>query len=364
MATRSQTAFEDDDRPANTSFTEAERAAMRAYLQRCEVRLSTQHRIATAFISGAGLMLLIPIFFKDVVDQVLLVLLGQFGNRFDSLGAMGWAPTLLLFGMLAYLLLLSLAIPLYGVYLLLKDIVQFYFTIHAPGFPDSLLNPSLTVNGVGFSPDESARVRQAVMAYQYEQSHIDYMIPFSDLRREEYFEGLIERTYGEIIPPTRNLGQLIQQGLIPPGTDERAVLHFNAALGIARSADRPLIQEVAMTEMALTRNAIFLRRLILRYAKTLLMFIWTIGMLFMMLPVLEDARFPALIVLGLGFLLWSLVVMPVMQTPISWLYRHKGKVERKQVDTQLTVMETRVRPFVIAAIPVSVLVTLLALLVQ
>jgi len=33
-----------------------ERAAMRAYLQRCEVRLSTVHRVATALLSGAGIL--------------------------------------------------------------------------------------------------------------------------------------------------------------------------------------------------------------------------------------------------------------------------------------------------------------------
>ena len=37
-----------------------ERAAIRAFLQRCEVRLSTVHRVATALLSGAGLMVLLP----------------------------------------------------------------------------------------------------------------------------------------------------------------------------------------------------------------------------------------------------------------------------------------------------------------
>ena len=33
-------------------LTDQERNAMRAFLQRCEVRLSTLHRIATAFIAA------------------------------------------------------------------------------------------------------------------------------------------------------------------------------------------------------------------------------------------------------------------------------------------------------------------------
>src|SRR5277367_1692075 len=47
-----------------TGFTEQERNAMRAYLQRAEVRLSAMDRVATAFISGAGLLVLFPIFFR------------------------------------------------------------------------------------------------------------------------------------------------------------------------------------------------------------------------------------------------------------------------------------------------------------
>lgn len=38
------------------------RNAMRAFLQRSEVRLSTMHRIANAFLSGAGLLVLFPVF--------------------------------------------------------------------------------------------------------------------------------------------------------------------------------------------------------------------------------------------------------------------------------------------------------------
>ena len=46
------------DVPADLSYTADERAAMRAFLQRCEVRLSTMHRVATALLSGAGILVL------------------------------------------------------------------------------------------------------------------------------------------------------------------------------------------------------------------------------------------------------------------------------------------------------------------
>ncbi len=66
------------------SFEEAlttdERNAMRAYLGRAEVRLSTLHRIATAFIGGAGLLLLIPVFIKDAIDSIMQILLDHLIN--------------------------------------------------------------------------------------------------------------------------------------------------------------------------------------------------------------------------------------------------------------------------------------------
>src|SRR5258708_10646405 len=103
------------DHSAEPPLTEGERNAMRAYLQRCEVRLSTLHRIATAFIGGAGLLLLIPVFFKDAFDNLLSVMLSQIGNHFPTQGNAGILLTAILYLCLLYPLFLSLIIPLYGV---------------------------------------------------------------------------------------------------------------------------------------------------------------------------------------------------------------------------------------------------------
>ena len=53
------------------ALTADERAAMRAFLQRCDVRLSTMHRVATALLSGAGILVLLPAVERDAVLQVL-----------------------------------------------------------------------------------------------------------------------------------------------------------------------------------------------------------------------------------------------------------------------------------------------------
>ena len=75
------------------SLTTDERAAMRAFLQRCDVRLSTMHRVATALLSGAGILVLLPAVERDAVLQVLRSLL---------VGALTWSRALLVLAVLAF----------------------------------------------------------------------------------------------------------------------------------------------------------------------------------------------------------------------------------------------------------------------
>ncbi len=206
---------------ARQNYTDAERNAMRAFLQRCEVRISTQHRIATGFLGGAGLLLLIPIFFRDVVDGILIIVLNTVGNYFSSLGATnGWLMSVILFALLMYLFALSLAIPLYGVYLLLKDLVQFYYSLYTPGLPETVLNPSFSLTGVMFSIDESVNVKRDVILYQYQDHRSRYMMPFSEGKRGLYFDTILDQTEEAIIPRYRSLDNLKQIYALRADIDE------------------------------------------------------------------------------------------------------------------------------------------------
>ena len=60
---------------AHVRFAAPDLAAMRAFLQRCDVRLSTMHRVATALLSGAGILVLLPSVERDTVIQVVRALL-------------------------------------------------------------------------------------------------------------------------------------------------------------------------------------------------------------------------------------------------------------------------------------------------
>lgn len=349
--------------PEPPHLSEAERGAMRAYIQRCEVRLSTLHRIATAFIGGAGLLLLIPVFFKDAFDSLLAVILEQISYPFSQFGTLGVVLTGIMYICLFYPLFLSMVIPLYGVYLLLKDIIHFYFTIYTPGFPEDLLNPTFALTGVTLPLDEAPVAKAEVMRYQYDATQMGFMIPFSKERSGLYFDTIIESTDGNIIPKTRRIEELKRLGVLPENYDADNVNRFNAAMGLARSLDRTLTEEVAMTEMSLVRHVLYLRRLVLRYVKTLLMFIWTTVVAFMLLPFLRDGRFPPFVLLGAGYAVWALAVMWILDFPLYWLYRHRHSERPEgQVDPQLSLMQDRLERYCKLAIVSAVVGLMLALL--
>ncbi len=342
------------DSPTQT-FSETERNAMRSYLQRAEVRLSTLHRIGVAFISGAGLLLLLPVFFKEeivVVIRLFLTHAADFTGRLDGAQAV---VTLVLYVCLIYPFLLSLAIPVYAMYLMLKDVIHFYFTIYTPGFPADLHTPSFALSAIAFSPDESPRANREILEYQYlHAASIKFAIPFSDEKRKAYLDETIRNTHGDIIPGSRQWDTL--QDNLPIATDRETVDRFGAALGLARLLDRRLVEEVATSELSLVRHIIYLRRLVLRYMKTLVMFIWTTIVTFLMLPFLQDERLPLFFIMSIGYLVWSLLVMRVMRMPLGWIYRHlRGVADKKHIDRQLVIMEGQVRWYCRAAIVTSTL---------
>ena len=61
-----------------TISDEESRAAMRAFLQRSEVRLSTIHRVAQALLGGSALILLLPLFLRDAFPKMMTVLISAY----------------------------------------------------------------------------------------------------------------------------------------------------------------------------------------------------------------------------------------------------------------------------------------------
>jgi hypothetical protein len=343
-------------------LSEQERNAMRSYIQRAEVRLSTMHRVAVGFISGAGLLFLFPVFFKDAILLIIRELLNYQPPAPPIAGTGGIAVIVAMYLCVLYPLGLSLGIPAIALVVLIKDIVRFYFSGHTSGYPEDFFNPRFILSGVGFSPDESESVKNRVMAHQYGSDLINFVLPH-DEKKSAYFSDLLDPEL-RIVPKSRKITRLVERGVVSlpnvksvtalgpddvvciegngdaarishPERRVKEIDRFNAALGLAGFLDRPLHEEVAKSEVSLVRHSLNLRRLVLRYAQALLIFVWTMTVSFAMLPFVQDThhRFPTLTVYAVGYTIWSMVMPFVVQLPIYWLVRLSDeKIRRSAVE--------------------------------
>jgi hypothetical protein len=355
--------------PRRDTFTTDERNAMRSFLQRCEVRLSTMHRVAVGFISGAGLLLLLPVFLKDGVLTLITALLNYTPTLPTTLQSLDTIGVVALYLCLIYPFLLSLSLPAVALYLLLEDTVRFYFVGHPPTFSEEFFNPRFSLTGVAFSPDESEEVKARVLRHEYGTDLINFVISHADAH-SRYYSNIIDKPRRLIVPSTRKLPRLLKAGVLEIAWDkpleelkdedrvrvqgtynnsdgdelllnkpymERTVDEidrFNAALGLAGFIERPLYQEVAKTEVSLVRHGLKLRRLVLRYFQAFLILVWTSLITFLMLPFLHDTtgRFPVPLVFAVAYLIWALLAPRIVQLPIIWLVSHPhDEMRRKAV---------------------------------
>ena len=380
--------------PTGQTFSADERNAMRAFLQRCEVRLSTMHRVGTAFVSGAGLLVLLPMFLKDGIAAVVRSILAYNPRMPDTVTLASGAGIVLVYVGLSFAFLLSLAIPIAAMILLIKDLVRFYFDGHPPGFSEDLFNPRFILTGIAFSPDESAAVKQNVVARQYGSDLMNFVISYAD-KRSDYYYGIIDQPDHHIVPKTRTIERLVRDGILRPadgrpatqlaaedivivgpfrqdgtGADGMAATaavspaarmaaaadaeagpidperlrsvrdidSFNAALGLAGFTERSLEDEVAKSEVSLVRHAVKLRRLVLRYFQALMIIIWTSIVTLLMLPFLqqEPGRFPLLVVMTAAYFIWALFAPLFVRMPLHWTADlSKNEIQRTGVDTFL-----------------------------
>lgn len=343
--------------PEQSSYTPDQRAAMRAYLQRAEVRLSTMHRVAGVFLNGAGLLILLPVLFRDIIVGVI-TLFSQHA-KYD-LG--GTSVVSYLYMVLTIPFVISMYIPIRALYLLLKDLVDFYFIGHSPGFPSNLFSPRFVLSGIAFSPDEGKEAKDAVIVEEY-TNLAHFVLPF-DEDHASYFSHVLNQAGDDIIPSTRsreNLPQAIAQDARRRGDVDR----LNVAFGMAGMVDRHLTDEVAKTETSLVRHALSLRRLVLRYAKALLVVVWTTLISFSIVSLSEVFAVPLLLISTL-YLVWGLCTPFIVRLPLHWIFesadRNSKKVTAK--DRHLVLFEREVTILSGCAALISALVTILLLVTR
>jgi hypothetical protein len=295
------------------------RAAVRSYLQRAEVRLSTMHRIAGVFLNGAGLLFLFPVLLKDAVLPII-----------SLVGLQSIILTLPLFAVLG--------LPLFSFYLLIRDLVHFYFTANHAGLPDIYFHPRFILSGIAFSHDEDPVAKERIEDQHLDNDMQQFLMPIGGADRK-HFAGVLSSTNNEIVSQYRE--RVLGRAENAKERHDLRVLY--TAFRLAGMVDRSLVEEAAKMELSLVRHAIHLRHLLLRYVKALLLFILTTLVLVLLNQIgqsTETARSGVReISLAVGFMVWAFWTPIVVRWPVSWIYRLASPDLEQIRDSQLVRFE-------------------------
>jgi hypothetical protein len=275
-----------------TSWNVEDRAATRAFLQRCEVRLSTLHRVATALLSGAGLMVLLPAMMKDQISGVVGTLL----TVDPSL------PHVLL----AVVAGIVLALPLVVFFVLLGDLTRFYFHAHHVESDHGMVFvPRFTLTGLRISHDE-----------------------LSDGAAAELRLARLDRSAVELVVPPNTAGRRrIDRRLAAYGLDGSAgalddQARADGLFELVASQSRSLADEVAKVEYGMTRHLVRLQVIVIRYVKSLLVFLVTALTVFAAdAVVVRDDRvgLDGQLWLAVIFAAWAPVAALAVSSPVRWV---------------------------------------------
>ena len=265
---------------------------MRAFLQRCEVRLSTVHRVATALLSGAGLMVLLPAIARDSIVSVIRTLVS---------GDLDLAHVCLLAAMVALL-----ALPFAALWLVFRDLTLFYFHAqHVAHDGHDVFTPRFTLTGIRLPFDElGAAASNDLTTVRTSAANIDLLVPSNDLARSRIDRQL--DAYG-------GLGRHDVDGDLG---------RADGLFELTASRDRSLIEEVAKVEYGIARHILRVQVIVLRYVKALLAFLTTALAVFAAAAVLEDSTTigpTEELWLVCITALWAPSLVAVVTAPVRWL---------------------------------------------
>jgi hypothetical protein len=272
---------------------------MRAFLQRCEVRLSTLHRVATALLSGAGILVLLPAVMRDAVAEVTRSLLA---------GPVSWSR-----GALAAALLTTIGLSLAVFGMLVMELVRFYFHAnHVRRGTGDVFAPRFTLTGLRIPDDELGRAVEAdTVAAHVDPAHVELLVARNARARRRIDRQL--DAYPGMMPAYGYAGD--------DEVDrdrERAIALFE----LAASRRRSVVAEVAKVEYGIVRHVNRLQVIVLRYVKALLVIVVTSLAVFAAsasVPV-GGAATPATERWVAGALLvWAPAVIVAVAAPVRWL---------------------------------------------
>lgn len=268
-------------------------------------------------LSGAGLLVVLPVVARDSVTGVIRALLTGGVDVVD--------------GLVVVSVIAMLAVPATALWMLFADLTRFYFHANHLGTgDDSLFTPRFTLTSLRLSSDELGTAATADLeSFRSEPRIVELLVPTNDASRAR-----IDR-------------QLQVYGGLGDGNDDmgRAMGLFD----LAASKSRPLLEEVAKVEYGMARHVLRLRGLVLRYVKALLALLTTAVAVYSAdavvadLPSGESVSPTGSIWLAGIILIWSPVVVLAVTSPIRWiehLMRDDGAPSTGVADDpELTIIE-------------------------
>ena len=268
-------------------------------------------------LSGAGLLVVLPVVARDSVTGVIRALLTGGVDVVD--------------GLVVVSVIAMLAVPATALWMLFADLTRFYFHANHLGTgDDSLFTPRFTLTSLRLSSDELGTAATADLeSFRSEPRIVELLVPTNDASRAR-----IDR-------------QLQVYGGLGDGNDDmgRAMGLFD----LAASKSRPLLEEVAKVEYGMARHVLRLRGLVLRYVKALLALLTTAVAVYSAdavvvdLPSGESVSPTGGIWLAGIILIWSPVVVLAVTSPIRWiehLMRDDGAPSTGVADDpELTIIE-------------------------
>jgi len=271
-------------------LTAEDRTALRGFLQRSEVRLSTLHRTATALLSGAGVLVLLPALSRDAIVNVASQLIASERAVSDIL--------------LTVCVGLVLFSALVVIWLLLVELTRFYFhSNHLSSGNGQAFTTRFALSSLRVPSDELSTISQNKLEEIRRQPAVLEHLFSSNTRMHNAINARIS-AYPEIEQPTNDASRAAAMSLL------------------AGSRDRTLLEEVAKTEYTLVRHALRIQVIVLRYMKALLVVILSLLLVFALAALETDGNAfgeAALAWMSAFLVIWATIGQFATSAPVRWL---------------------------------------------
>ena len=295
---------------------------MRAFLQRSEVRLSTMHRVATALLSGAGILVLLPAVERDAVMNVLRSLM---------VGPVSWSR-----GLLAVAVASAIVLALAVLWLVVVELTRFYF--HSNHFQHDgveVFTPRFTLTGIRLSSDELGPATDAAYNEIFGAQRTTRLLVPGNLRARTRIDNQL-RAYPGLDLSVREA----------PDLDAADRARSDALFELAAARRRTLAAEVVKVEYGIVRHMLKLQLIVLRYVKALLVVVITAVATYACAGAVNDqvaiSAADERWISG-TMLLWAPTILFVVSSPVRWLdsmLRSEGAAENAvSRDSGLTRLE-------------------------